>query len=178
MFTASKLNRFSLAAAFSALAFFLAMGCNASRPPIAATSSSAALAAVTPASGAEAQPLERTNPYDGNAIAIANGQRLYNWYNCAGCHGEHGGGGMGPSLRNPAWLNQTRDDQIFDAIAQGRPEGMPAWGGKVPQSQIWQLVAYIKSMNTPREADPPNEPANENVGPPSPQEPSGVPVNQ
>jgi mono/diheme cytochrome c family protein len=38
---------------------------------------------------------------------------------------------------------------------------MPAWGTKIPAQQIWQLVAYIKSMRTPQEADPPNEPANE-----------------
>ncbi|MGH9735969.1 MAG: hypothetical protein ACRD8A_15420, partial [Candidatus Acidiferrales bacterium] len=28
-------------------------------------------------------------------------------------------------------------------------------GTRIPQDQIWKLVAYIKSLNTPREADPP-----------------------
>ena len=38
---------------------------------------------------------------------------------------------------------------------------MPAWGTKIPSDQIWQLVAYIKSMRTLQEPDQPSEPANE-----------------
>lgn len=68
---------------------------------------------------------------------------------------------MGPSLRDKVWLYGDRDDQIFDSIAEGRSNGMPAWGTKIPQDQIWQLVAYIKSMRTPQEPDPPTEPADE-----------------
>lgn len=70
---------------------------------------------------------------------------------------------MGPSLRDPVWIYGNRDDQIFDSIAQGRSKGMPAWGTKIPKQQIWELVAYIKSMRTPQEPDPPVEPANELV---------------
>lgn len=73
---------------------------------------------------------------------------------------------MGPSLRDPVWLYGNRDDQIFDSIAHGRSNGMPAWGTKVPEAQIWELVAYIKTMGTPQEPDPPVEPAEEMV--PSP----------
>jgi hypothetical protein len=40
---------------------------------------------------------------------------------------------------------------------------MPAWGSKIPEIQIWELVAYIKSMRTPQEPDPPVEPTNEMV---------------
>jgi mono/diheme cytochrome c family protein len=36
-------------------------------------------------------------PYGENAWAIAEGKRLYNWFNCVGCHAQ-GGGGMGPPL--------------------------------------------------------------------------------
>jgi hypothetical protein len=43
---------------------------------------------------------------------------------------------------------------------------MPSWGTKIPEQQIWELVAYIKSMGTPEEPDPPVEPANEMVGNP------------
>jgi cytochrome c oxidase cbb3-type subunit 3 len=24
---------------------------------------------------------------------------------------------------------------------------MPAWGGRIPEYQIWQIIAYVKSMN-------------------------------
>lgn len=36
-------------------------------------------------------------PYGHNAYAIAEGQRLYAWFNCVGCH-AHGGGGIGPPM--------------------------------------------------------------------------------
>lgn len=107
-----------------------------------------------------------TSPYDTDPVAMQDGRRLFNWFNCSGCHGGHGGGGMGPSLRDPVWLYGNRDDQIFDSIAKGRSKGMPAWGSRIPQEQIWDLVAYIKSMNTPYEPDPPTEPASEMVGNP------------
>lgn len=104
-----------------------------------------------------------TNPLAGNLVAMQDGWRLFNWYNCSGCHGGHGGGGMGPSLRDPVWLFGNHDGQIFDSIAEGRADGMPAWGAKVPAKQIWELVTYIKSMNTPDEPDPPTEPADEEL---------------
>lgn len=108
----------------------------------------------------------RTDPYLNDAVALQDGRRLFNWYNCSGCHGGHAGGGMGPSLRDAVWIYGNRDDQIFDTIVQGRSNGMPAWGTKIPENQVWQLVAYIKSMRTPQEPDPPVEPADEMVGGP------------
>lgn len=74
---------------------------------------------------------------------------------------------MGPSLRDTTWLYGSRDDQIFDSIAEGRSKGMPAWGSKIPQDQTWKLVAYIKSMRRPEEPDPPVVPPNEQVPNPS-----------
>ena len=103
------------------------------------------------------------NPYATDAVALQDGRRLFDWYNCSGCHGGHAGGGMGPSLRDEVWTYGNQDSQIFDSIAQGRSKGMPAWGTKIPEDQIWQLVAYIKSMRTPEEPDPPVEPADEIV---------------
>jgi cytochrome c oxidase cbb3-type subunit 3 len=86
------------------------------------------------------------NPYGANAYAIGQGKTLFEWYNCVGCH-ANGGGGMGPPLMDARWIYGSRPDQIFAAIAQGRPNGMPAFGGRVPDDQIWQLVAYVQSMS-------------------------------
>ena len=114
------------------------------------------------------------DPYLTDPVGLQDGRRLFDWYNCSGCHGGHAGGGMGPSLRDPVWLYGDRDDQIFDSIAEGRSEGMPAWGSKIPELQIWELVAYIKSMGTPLEPDPPVEPVEENVGNPEHNSPLGI----
>ena len=96
-----------------------------------------------------------TNPYAGDAAALAEGRRLFGWFNCAGCHGDHGGGGMGPSLRDSTWIYGNGDGHIFASIAEGRANGMPAWGTKLPREQIWKLVAYIRSLRTPDEPSPP-----------------------
>lgn len=86
------------------------------------------------------------SPYEHNAYAVAQGKRLFNWYNCNGCH-ANGGGGMGPPLMDDAWRYGSRPGDIFDSIVRGRPEGMPSFGGHVPEDQVWQLVAYVRSMS-------------------------------
>ena len=30
---------------------------------------------------------------------------------------------------------------------QGRPNGMPSFGGKVSSQQLWQLTAYVRSLS-------------------------------
>jgi cytochrome c oxidase cbb3-type subunit 3 len=115
-----------------------------------------------------------TNPMASDPVALQDGRRLFDWYNCSGCHGGRAGGGMGPSLRDEVWIYGNRDDQIFSTIAQGRANGMPAWGSKIPQQQIWELVGYIKSMRTPQEPDPPVEPADEMVPDPMNDAPRGI----
>lgn len=160
------------------LMLFLAAGCNSSSPVTVAASASPNTVNVGPVPGGQPEALGQIDPYIGNPVAIQAGRRLFNWFNCSGCHGGHGGGGMGPSLRDQIWLYGSRDDQIFDSIAEGRSKGMPAWGSKIPANQIWELVAYIKSMRTPEEADPPSEPADEQVRPPTPEMPAGVPMNK
>jgi cytochrome c oxidase cbb3-type subunit 3 len=142
-------------------------GCS-SRPLEAAPAGAAPAirTAVGPIPGSAVQPQTVSDPYNGNSVAIAEGRKLFLWYNCAGCHGGHAGGGMGPSLRDPVWLYGSSDAQVFDSIAQGRSKGMPAWGTKVPEQQIWKLVVYIKSLRTPQEPDPPMVPPSEQV--PSP----------
>jgi cytochrome c oxidase cbb3-type subunit 3 len=100
------------------------------------------------------QPMA-SNPSHGNAWDIAEGQRLYQWYNCAGCH-ANGGGSIGPPLIKEAWIYGGEPAQLFDTIVRGRPNGMPTWGGRVPEYQIWQIVAYVRSLNgqQPKSATP------------------------
>lgn len=96
---------------------------------------------------------ELRNPYAGNPSAVATGRQLFLRYNCYGCHGGRAGGGMGPSLRDSVWSYGSTDTQLFATITEGRPVGMPAWGGRIPEDQIWQLISYIRSLRTPQEPD-------------------------
>lgn len=84
--------------------------------------------------------------YESNAYLVANGKRLFRWYNCNGCHGQ-GGGGYGPALMDGEWLYGSAPADIFATIVQGRPNGMPSFGGRIPEDQVWQLVAYVRSMS-------------------------------
>jgi cytochrome c oxidase cbb3-type subunit III len=85
-------------------------------------------------------------PYDNNAWAVSEGQRLFGWYNCSGCH-ANGGGGMGPPLMDDTWIYGSGPEQIYNTIVQGRPNGMPSFAGKIPTPQIWMLVAYVRSLS-------------------------------
>lgn len=172
----TTLTRVSVVISSFALMLFIAAGCNSSSPVTVAASASPNRTNVGPVPGGMPEALGQVDPYINNPVALQAGRRLFNWFNCSGCHGGHGGGGMGPSLRDQIWLYGSRDDQIFDSIAEGRSKGMPAWGSKIPANEIWELVAYIKSMRTPEEPDPPIVPANEQVLQPSTARPAGVPL--
>lgn len=96
------------------------------------------------------------NPYGQEEVVLQEGRKLFVWYNCAGCHGGHAGGGMGPSLRDKVWLYGSSEAHIYSSISQGRRQGMPAWGLKLPEDDVWKLVSYIKSLRTSKEPDAPN----------------------
>jgi cytochrome c oxidase cbb3-type subunit 3 len=86
------------------------------------------------------------NRYEENAYAVSQGQSLYKAYNCNGCHAQ-GGGNMGPPLMDAKWRYGSDPGSVFASIAQGRPNGMPAFGEHVPEDQIWQIVAYVRSLS-------------------------------
>ena len=95
------------------------------------------------------------NPLQGDRSALEEGRRLFVRYNCSGCHGGRAGGGMGPSLRDPIWLYGSSPDRIFSSIAQGRGHGMPSWGVRLPERQLWELTLYVSSLRTPDEPEAP-----------------------
>jgi cytochrome c oxidase cbb3-type subunit 3 len=88
-----------------------------------------------------------TTPYEQSAYAVGEGKRLYSAYNCAGCHAVGGGGAIGPALSDAEWIYGSHPDQIYSTIVQGRGNGMPAFGGKIPDYQVWELAAYVRSLS-------------------------------
>ena len=90
--------------------------------------------------------LALTDPYGGNADAISTGAKLYVSYNCVDCHGAEGGGAMAPAFVDGRWHFGGSASQVYESIAQGRPDGMPAWGGLLDEHSIWRLVAYVRSL--------------------------------
>jgi cytochrome c oxidase cbb3-type subunit 3 len=121
----------------------LASGCYREERPVKAPPAASGTDAHSVAAQAS---LPAHNRYEENAYAVSQGKSLYKAYNCNGCHAG-GGGNIGPPLMDDKWRYGADPANVFASISQGRPNGMPAFGKHVPEDQIWQLVAYVRSMS-------------------------------
>lgn len=102
------------------------------------------MSAIQPGAIATDTSLERK--YEDNAYALSEGKRLFGWYNCTGCH-ANGGGDKGPALMDNVWIYGSDPANIYATIVEGRPNGMPSFGGHVPDNEVWELVAYVRSLS-------------------------------
>lgn len=99
-----------------------------------------------------------------DAKSVAVGKKLYIKY-CQACHQKDGVGEspVPESLRRPGYvsampLNESShawhhgDKQLVKTILEGTPstKRMPAWKGVLSEKQAYKIVAYIKSLWSPR----------------------------
>lgn len=98
-----------------------------------------------PSSG---RTLVLTNPYEHDKRALGLGAQLFVAYNCIDCHGADGSGAMGPTFADGRWHFGGSAGEVFESIYEGRPDGMPQWGGRITNDQIWMLTAYVRSLAT------------------------------
>ena len=96
--------------------------------------------------GAIATDTSMEAKYEDSAYAISEGKRLFGWYNCSGCH-ANGGGDKGPALMDNVWIYGSKPAQIYSTIVEGRPNGMPSFGGHIPENEVWEIVAYVRSLS-------------------------------
>ena len=92
------------------------------------------------------------NPLAQDPQAATRGMQDFIQFNCVGCHAPNAGGGMGPALSEGEFIYGASPANLFLSIYQGRPNGMPAWGDILPESTIWELVAYVDSIAHPPSA--------------------------
>jgi cytochrome c oxidase cbb3-type subunit 3 len=85
------------------------------------------------------------------AAARKEGASLFR-ANCSPCHGLGArGGGRGPDLTSGRWTHGSTDARIFRTINQGVPgTEMPA--NAFEDSEIWAIVAYLRSLAPPQRA--------------------------
>ena len=95
----------------------------------------------------------RTNPLGSGSDAASQGAIVFQNY-CQSCHGPQGhgdgpaGGSLDPEPKNLAELQATvKDDYLFWRISDGR-EGtaMVPWKGILTEEQIWQVIAFIRTL--------------------------------
>src|SRR6266404_2135746 len=95
---------------------------------------------------------QEKNPYAGDAKVAKLGEYQFR-SNCAFCHGLGArGGGRGPDLTRANKRHGTSDAEIFHNIRDGiTGTAMPAAtnggiGVGMSEEEIWQVVAYIRSV--------------------------------
>lgn len=101
---------------------------------------------------ARAQP-DAANPLAGNVDAIRGGTALYR-ARCADCHGMDATGVRAPDLTQ-VWASGRTDSGLFRTLRNGiAGTEMPAVG-RATDSEVWQILAYLRTLAAPAATDPP-----------------------
>ena len=92
-------------------------------------------------------------PLEGNPDAIQSGMGLFRG-RCADCHGMDARGVRGPDITQ-VWASGRTDDGLFKTIKNGVPgTEMPA-NPRMLDHEIWQILAYLRTLAAPAPTDPP-----------------------
>ncbi len=113
--------------------------------------------APAPENKSPAQTAERVNPVKPTEESLAKGKKLYA-IDCAMCHGKDGDGkgDMASDVKNvtdftnPDALKNSSDGELFHVIRNGKGD-MPPEGDRAKDSDIWNLVNYIRSLAKKKE---------------------------
>lgn len=76
--------------------------------------------------------------------------------NCASCHGEDGTGDHAqgaPNLTDDFWIYGGSSEAVFKTVHDGRQGWMPAWQGRLSQTEQRMLAVYLQVLR-----DQPGEP--------------------
>src|SRR6476660_7482926 len=141
-------------------------------------------------------PAEYENWLSGNAgqaSPAAAGRGLYESLGCASCHGANAEGGRGPALIGLYGSKVTLSNGPLATADEGylresilNPQAkivsgfgpiMPSFQGQIPEEQLLQVVAYLKSLSTAKPetstAKPPPASAQPSAQPKSSPSPKG-----
>ena len=99
---------------------------------------------------AEETPVTRnplTSPAD-----VAAGAKTFRSH-CASCHGVNGEGGRGPNLASGVFFHGSSDLDLLNNISDGI-QGTEMPGLFYSPDRVWQVVAFIRSLNAGKETKP------------------------
>ena len=101
------------------------------------------------AGGSQPPAVDLKNPIASDSTVVADGSKIFSAMNCDGCHGGGALGWVGPSLVDGRWRYGGTDGAVFQSVFNGRPRGMPAYGGVMSPGAIWKVIVYIRAQPIP-----------------------------
>jgi mono/diheme cytochrome c family protein len=107
----------------------------------------------TPRRGGNPVAAKVANPVPPSEASIAAGRKTYRTF-CPRCHGPEGkgdGGGAGAggqpaNFTDDEWEFGGSDGEIFAAIAEGTSADMESYADRLPPTDIWNLVNYLRTL--------------------------------
>ncbi len=113
--------------------------------------------AMAPRRGGNPSAAKVTNPIAATPESVASGRRTYRRL-CVLCHGAEGkgdGGGAGAGgvpadLTAGQWRYGGSDGELFSVIHDGTSADMQGYGEQLSNTDIWNLVNYIRTLSPPR----------------------------
>jgi putative heme-binding domain-containing protein len=108
-----------------------------------------------PTTASQQTATPKKNPLEGDEAAIKNGMALFR-NRCADCHGVDARGVRSPDLTQ-IWASGRTDDGLFQTVRNGVPNTeMPANPApRTSEQEIWQVLAYLRTLAAPAPTDPP-----------------------
>jgi len=91
---------------------------------------------------------DKTDPAAAPSESIGRGGKLFA-DNCVACHGEGGKGNAelgGPNLTDGIWLHGGGMPAIVAQVTKPKQGVMPAWQGRLTDSQIKMLAVYVHAL--------------------------------
>src|SRR5215469_8745463 len=80
-----------------------------------------------------------------SAADVAQGEKTFRSH-CSPCHGLKGEGGRGPNLATGIFYHGSTDADLLQNISNGI-DGTEMPGLFYSPDRVWQVVAYIRSLN-------------------------------
>jgi mono/diheme cytochrome c family protein len=111
----------------------------------------------TPRRGGNPAAAQLTSPVEATPESIAAGRGTYARL-CSRCHGPEGkgdGGGAGAGgqpadFTDAAWDFGSSDGEIFTVIRDGTSADMEGYAERISETDIWNLVAYLRTFGGKR----------------------------
>ena len=100
------------------------------------------------ANAAAQKPADTKTPPKADPVPGVDGAGLFVAQKCAACHGTDGKGKVkgAPDFTNAEWQKKESNDELITQILNGEPPKMPAYKGKLSDTEIKALVGHIRSL--------------------------------